>query len=209
MRRSLFGLLTVVAIAGLLLVPGCQVFQQSGTLNVLSINGGNTLRVDLLDYYKYFNKDDSEWVTLVQVNPDSVKVELQYAEIGAGLPTWRPYEALLKQVTVHFTSQHLTDNEVSYQDAKVQLAEAVPSDPAGKKITSLWITPISATWLATVFADYLGPEDDPDYIDLIDVADAKFTFSGYDSVADRDVSAASTIQVEFGNFYDDPTRFGK
>jgi hypothetical protein len=28
-------------------------------------------------------------------------------------------------------------------------------------------------------------------------------------VADRDLEATGTFQVEFGNFYDDPTRFGK
>ena len=102
MRRSLFGLLTVVAAAGLLLVAGCQVFEPVGSLRVVSINGGNALRSDIVDFMLYFDKVDSEFVVLYQYMPDSVPVVLQYVEIGPGLPTWTPYVADINKVVIKY-----------------------------------------------------------------------------------------------------------
>ena len=208
MRRSQFGLLIVVAAAGLLLAPGCQIIQPIGSLTVVSINGGNTLRSDLSDFYVYFDKVDSDYVTIFQVPPDSVKVDMQYAEIGAGLPTWRPYEAVITQASVKFTSKKIGENSPPYEVAKIGLREAIQSDPSGKKITTFFMTPISSSWKDKVFVDFRS-EDDPNLIETVDLADAVVTFTGYDSVANHNVSASGTFQVEFGNFYDDPSRFGK
>ncbi len=204
MRRTLFGLLTVVAVAGLLVMAGCE---RTGTLRVVSINNGNTLRVDLADFYQYMTPD-SDFVTLYQITPDSVKVELQYVEIGAGLPTWTPYEALINQATVKFTSKNLTDEPPPYEDVKIALSQSCVADRTGKTRTSFFMTPISAAWKQKVFVDFIDTED-PEFIDIVDLADAKITFSGYDSVANRAVQAVGTLPVEFGNFYDDPSRFGR
>jgi hypothetical protein len=208
MRRSQFGLLIVIAVAGLLIAPGCQVIQPIGSLTVVSINGGNTLRSDLSDFYVYFDKLDSDYVTLFEVEPDSVKVEMTYAEIGAGLPTWRTPVAIVTQASVKFTSKNISGEDVPYEVAKIGLREAIPSDPTGKKITTFYMTPISASWKDKVFADWRA-EDDPYQIDIVDLADAVVTFTGYDSVLNRQLSTSGTFQVEFGNIYDDPSRFGK
>jgi len=204
MRRSLIGLLTLVAIAGLV-TTSCQ---RSATLRVTSINGGTTLQSDLTDYYVYFDKVDSSDVILQQTNSDSVRVELQYVEIGAGLPTWTPYEALLNQATVSFKSKLATDQPPTYQNVIIPLTMAIPADASGKTKVSFWITPIPAAWKSFVFADYVSVED-PNQIDITDLAQATISFSGYDSVANREVKASGTFQVQFGNFFDDPTRFGK
>ena len=208
MRRSQFGLLIAIAAAGLLLAPGCQVLQPIGSLTVVSINGGNTLRSDLSDFYVYFDRVDSEYIRLFQVTPDSIKVEMTYAEIGAGLPTWRPGVAIVTQASVKFTSKNISGEAIPYEVAKIGLREAIPSDPGGKKITSFFMTPISSSWKQKVFADFTN-EDDEFYNDIVDLADGIITFTGYDSVANRQLSASGTFQVEFGNFYDDPSRFGK
>jgi hypothetical protein len=204
MRRSLLGLLTLVAIGSLLVMAGCE---RSGTLRVVSINNGNMLHVDIADFYQYMTPD-SEFVTLYQVTSDSVKVELEYVEIGAGLPTWTPYEALINQATVKFTSKNLTDEPPVYEDVKVTLAQACQADASGKKKTTFYMTLIPGAWKQKVFGDFIV-DDDPEFIDIIDLADAKITFSGYDSVANREVKAVGTLPVEFGNLYDDPRRFGK
>lgn len=204
MRRSLLGLLTVVAIASLLITAGCE---RSATLRVLSINGGNTLRVDLTDFYLYFDKVDSEFVTLVQVSPDSVQVVLQYVEIGAGLPTYTPYEALINKATVSFKSK-LAEEAPSYSPVTIPMQQSALADQSGKTKTTFWMTPIPAAWKSLVFAEFLN-EDDPYFNDIVDMAEGKIEFSGYDSVANREVKAAGMFQVEFGNFYDDPSRFGK
>jgi hypothetical protein len=208
MRRSQFGLLIAVAVAGLLLAPGCQLIQPIGSLTVVSINGGNTLRSDLTDFFQYFDKVDSDYVTVFQVPPDSTKVEMTYAEIGAGLPTWRTPTAIVTQASVKFSSKNISGEAVPYEVARIGLREAIPSDPTGKKITTFFMTPISASWKDKIFADFRN-EDDPYFIDLVDIADVTITFTGYDSVLNRDLSASGTFQVEFGNLYDDPSRFGK
>ncbi len=207
MRRSLLGLLTVLAAGSLLVMDGCQ---RDATLRVVSINSGKTLRSDLSDFYRYTIKedDDIEVITLYQVMPDSVEVVLQYVEIGAGMPTWTPYEALINQATVKFTSKNLTDEPPPYEDAKVTLTQACVADAEGKKMTTFYMTLISAAWKQKVFGDFID-EDDPEYMDIIDLADATVTFFGYDSVADREVKAVGKFQIEVGNFYDDPTRFGR
>jgi len=210
MRRSQFGLLIVVAVAGLVLAPGCQLFQPIGSLTVVSINGGNTLRSDLSDFYQYTitEDDETEVITLFQVVPDSLKVELQYVEIGAGLPLWRKPVAIITQASVKFTSKNISGEDIPYEVAKIGLRQAVPSDPEAKKVTTFFMSPISASWKQKIFADYTN-DDDPDYIDVVDLADVVVTFTGYDSVINRQLSAQGTFQVEFGNLYDDKSRFGK
>jgi len=209
MRRSLLGLLTVLAAGSLLVMAGCQ---RDATLRVASINNGNTLRSDLSDFYQYSitEDDETEVIILYQVMPDSLKVELQYVEIGAGLPTWTPYEAIINKATVKFKSRLTMDEPPPYKDAVAVLEQHVPSDPAGKKTTSFYFTPITAVWKQQVFGEAgVIEEDDPYFTDLIDLADATVTFTGYDPVSNRDVSATGTLQVEFGNLYDDPSRFGR
>ncbi len=208
MRRSQFGLLIVIAVAGLLVAPGCQVIEPIGSLTVVSINSGNTLRSDLNDFSRYFDTEDSAYIYFYQIMPDSTKVEMAYAEIGAGLPTWATPEAVVTQASVKFTSKNISGEAIPYEVAKIGLREVIPSDPSRKKITTFWMTPISASWKQKVFADFIN-EDDYNYVDIVDIADATITFTGRDEVINRDVSASGTFQVEFGNFYDDPTRFGK
>jgi len=204
MRRSLLGLLTLVAIAGLV-TTSCQ---REATLRVTSINGGSILRSDLSDFFVYFDKVDSENITLFQVNADSVKVELQYVEIGAGLPTWTPYEALINKATVTFKSKLATDQPPPYQTVTIPLTQSVVADATGKTKTTFWLTVLPSAWKTVVFADFRS-EDDPNQLDIVDDAEATITLSGYDSVANRTVQAAGLLQVEFGNLYDDSTRFGR
>jgi len=209
MRRSQFGLLIAVAAAGMLLAPGCQIIAPTPALRIVSIGGGRALRSDLSDFLMTFNKEDSVWETYYQVNPDSLQVELQYVEIGAGLPTVTPYDAVIKKVTVSkFKSSLPPDDAPPYENASLALEEHVPSDPTGKKTTTFWIAPFSVSWKEKVFADVMET-DDPYTIGTIDLASATITFSGHDPVANRDVAVDGTIQIEFGNFYDDPNRFGK
>jgi hypothetical protein len=88
------------------------------------------------------------------------------------------------------------------------MTQSALADQTGKNKTTFWMTPIPAAWKSTVFVDFMN-EDDPYFNDLVDMAEGTITFSGYDSVANREVKAAGSFQVEFGNFYDDPNRFGK
>ncbi|HTW92307.1 MAG TPA: hypothetical protein VMH22_11420 [bacterium] len=201
MRRSLLGLLTVVAITGLVLTSGCQ---RATELRVLSMNKGNLLRSDIADYYQYFDKVDSETVTLSEYPSDSVPVELQYMEIGAGLPTWTPYVALLNKATIKYVGT--TEAGYQYAPVNIPLSQSITADKTGKPVT-FYVTVASPNFKDTYFSDAVS--GDPNDIGLLDLVTATVTFSGYDSVAATQVSAVGLLQIQFGNFYDDPTKFGK
>jgi hypothetical protein len=200
MRRSLIGLLTVVAIAGLLITTGCE---RSNVLRVVQLNRGNSLQSDVADFFTYFDKVDSEWISVYQAAPDSIEVELQYVEIGAGLPTWTPYQASINRITVTYKS---ADPTITYDNAIIPMFMSVVADREGKKTRKFTTTVVPAWWKEKTFGDDVV--EPPDY-DLLDVVDATIKFSGYDSVSGRAVEASGKLSIEFGNFYDDPTSFGK
>jgi hypothetical protein len=200
MRRSLFGLLTVVAIAALLFTTGCE---RSSVLRVASINHGCLYQSDVADFYTYFDKIDSEWVTLVASPTDSVEIELQYVEIGAGLPTWTPFEAIVNKATIKYES---SDPTITYDPEVINMETYVMADQTNKKPTKFWMLFATPTWKEK----YFPPDDyDPTTGEIADNVKATFTFSGWDSVALRTVEAKGTLQIEFGNFYDDQSAFGK
>jgi hypothetical protein len=204
MRRSLFGLMTVVAVAGLLTMTGCE---RSGTLRVVSINGGNTLRSDIADFMVYFDKVDSDWVSTYQFMPDSVQVVMQYVEIGPGLPTWTPYVAGIYKAVISYTGS--SEDGIQYAPATIQLNQTVPADPSGKKTTQFYMNVVTGTFKQIAWEEFLQePPPNGDY-DIIDFVTAQVTFTGFDSVADREVKAVGKFQIEVGNLYDDLGRFGQ
>jgi hypothetical protein len=200
MRRSLIGLLTVVAVSALLFTTGCE---RSSVLRVVSINGGNSIQSDLADFFTYFDKVDSEWITITQSPADSVEIQMQYVEIGAGLPTWTPYEAIINKARIKYEGN---DPSAPYDEAVVNMTAYVMADQTNKKTTKFWMTVASSAWKAKY---YPSDDYDPTTVELEDNVKATITFSGWDSVALRTVEAKGTLQIEFGNFYDDPTKFGK
>jgi hypothetical protein len=203
MRRSLLGLLTLVTVAGLLSMTGCE---RSATLRVVSINNGMALRSDIADFMQYFDKEDSWYVTLYQYMPDSVPVVMQYVEIGAGLPTVTPYTASINRAVISYTKS--SEDAPDYTSATIPLSVTVPSDPTGKKTTTFHMNVVTATFKQTNWEEDVQ-EDDPYFTDIFDLISATATFYGYDSVADRELKAVGKFQIEVGNFYDDPSRFGK
>lgn len=206
MRRSLFGLLTLVAIAGLVVTTSCQ---RAAALRVVSMNHGLTLRSDIADFMIYFDKIDSSSVVTYQEMPDSVEVDLQYLQIGAGMPTWQPYEAFISKATVTITGS--TEAGVDYGAYKTQvipLTQMVVADPSATKSTKFYLDVVSGSFKYGVFdGDVLEPG--PDGYNFLDNATATIKFAGWDSVADEKIEAQGTLQIEFGNFYDDTTKFGK
>jgi hypothetical protein len=164
------------------------------------------LRSDIADYVTYVNKD-SEEIIMYQAEPDSVPVELQYVQIGAGLPTWTPYEALINKATIKYVGSTEAGIDYStYATVVYPLTEYVSADPTATKTTKFWLTAVSGTMKDAVFS---GSVTEPPEYNLIDLVTATVTFAGYDSVANQTVQAKGQFQIEFGNFYDDTTKFGK
>ena len=81
------------------------------------------------------------------------------------------------------------------------------SDPDGKKTTQFNLNVLTSTFKQTFWEEYM--DEDPYYYDLVDLVNAELTFSGHDSVANRDVKAVGRLQIQVGNLYDDVSRFGQ
>jgi len=199
MRRSLLGLVTLVAAASLLLVTGCELFQQSSVLRVASINRGVALKSDIADFAVWTDPEDPEAEPqyTYAIMADSAEIQMQYVEIGAGLPTWTPYEAIINKAEVRYKSQ--VDPEMVYDPAVIPMTQYVMADHTNKKITKFYATVVPAVWKTTYFEGEVSYP--PDY-GTIDVVEATVKFSGWDSVSLRTVEATGKLTIEFGNFPD-------
>ena len=202
MRRSLLGLLTVVAVAGLLIMAGCE---RSSVLRVVSVNHGRTLESDVADWGIWTDPMDPEATPelVYTVRADSAEIELQYVEIGAGLPTWTPFEAIINRATITYKSQ--MDPEIIYDPVVVPMTAYIMSDPTGKKTTK-FVTTVLPVWWKIQYFD--GDVSDPPDYDLLDVVEATIRFAGWDSVSLGNVEATGKLQIEIGNFYDNEHAFG-
>lgn len=200
MRRSLFGFLAILLAAGILITAGCE---RANVLRVVNLNDGKELMVDIADFYTYFDKIDSEWVSIYVHQPDTVQVELQYVDIGLGLPTWTPYQAIVNEVKISYKS---SIDGVTYDDAKVPMTQAIMSDREGKKTIKFQATLVPAWWKEKFFGDDVV--EPPEY-DLLDHIDATVRFTAIDSVSGRTVVGIGKLGMEVGNLYDDPGAIGK
>jgi hypothetical protein len=204
MRRSLLGLLTVVAVAGLLLVAGCE---RSSVLRVVQINGGHTVESDIADFAIWVDPtvpdSEQEKELVYAFAPDTAEVELQYVEIGAGLPVWTPFEAIINKAVFTYKSE---DPTVTYDPVTIPLTQAVMADQAGKKTKKWTMVVVPAWWKGNTFGDEV--QEPPEY-NMVDIVEATVKFSGWDSVSLRTVEATGKFQIEFGNFPDNQEAFGK
>jgi len=188
----------------LLLTTGCE---RSSVLRVVQINGGKTVFSDIADFGIWVDPtlpdSEQEPEVVYAFAPDTAEIELQYVEIGAGLPTWTPFEAVIHKATFTYKSG---DPTVTYDNAVIPLTQSIMTDREGKKTRKWTMVVVPAWWKSKSFGDDVS--EPPDY-DLIDVVDATVKFSGWDSVSLRTVEATGKFQVEFGNFPDDEQTFGK
>jgi hypothetical protein len=202
MRRSFFGLVAILVVS-LVLVTGCQ---RADSLRVIKVNQGGQLDVDIADW-ALFDGDpelpDSEKVaeSYYVFQSDTVSVELQYVEVGAGLPTWTPYEAIVTGASIKYKGA-----EDYGPDVKIPLSISVLSDREAKKTTKFTMTVVPAWWKEKYFGDAV--EAPPDY-NILDVVDATITFEGTDVVSGLDVEATGYLNMIVGNFYDDELTIGK
>jgi len=187
-------------VAGILVTAGCE---RANTLRVVQVNNGKELMSDIADFYKYYDKENEEWVTIYVFQPDTVEVELQYVDIGLGLPTWTPYQAVVNKATISYKS--FTEGVV-YDNVTVPLTQAVMSDREGKKTVTFHATVVQGWWKEKFFGDDVA--EPPDY-DILDHIDATIKFTAIDSVSGREVVGTGKLAIEIGNLYDDLGAIGK
>ncbi|MFO7675545.1 MAG: hypothetical protein R6X12_04430 [bacterium] len=206
MRRFAFALSVFAIVAGLLLTTGCQ---RDRSFRIVTINKGAPLMSDLIDFGEITIREpgeDPETYTISEVPSDIVDIELQYVEIGLGLPTWTPYVASVEKATISYTN--LTTGE-AYDVAIVSMSASVESDPEGKKTATAKLNIAPGEWKDKVFGDEAqsDPTDD-DYGPVAQVR-ATVTVEGYDYVSNKRVKAVKDCDITFGNFWDEPTRLGQ
>ncbi len=202
MRRTLFALAVFAAAA--LLLTACE--QRSNVLRVANINDGIPVYADIADWYLYIHGDpaepDSDWIAFF--NDDIADVEFQYVEIGAGLPTWTPYVATINSYTIWYRSS--ADTTVTYDSIVVPTTVVVPADREGKRTTKAKLMLVSGSWKQQFFRSRIGDEPN-DGDGFNDILQARIKFSGYDSVANRKITARANATIRVADFWDSPSSY--
>lgn len=206
MRRFASGLCLLILATGLLLTTGCQ---RDNSLRILSINGGQPLFSDLVDFGEITIREpgeDPEVYRISEVPTDVVEIQLQYVEIGLGLPTWTPYWASIERATITYLNMETGE---TYEAVQVGMNASIEAHPEGRRTERTYLTIAPGQWKARTFEEYLqtDPEDD----DYGPVAQVKATVrvEGFDYVSGNTVRASKDCDIIFGNFWDEPSRLGQ
>ena len=200
MRRSLFGLLALLALVSLAVMTGCD---RTQVLRVVTVNHGGVLDSDIADWWLYVDPVSKESVQVYSAIDDTVAVELQYVEVGPGLPSWTPYQAIANKATISYKS---ADPTVTYDNVTTPLSVSVMSDPTGRKVTKFGLTVVPLWWKEQYFD---GDVSDPTQTSIIDVVNATVKFTATDSISGKELQATGYLQIEFADFYDDPRSAGR
>jgi hypothetical protein len=202
MRRLASVLFGFAALAAIVFVgPGCD---RQNVLRITDINEGRMISADLADFGVYTDPTDpeAEPVLIQQTTGFSVPVELQYVEIGSGLPTWTPYQA-----TVH-TARVTYKNAAGEPRGQYTYAvnHAVVADREGKERHVAQFPLVPSEWLIEQYGDEIA--GDPEDIDIVETVEGILKITAVDSMTGREFEASANFSVEVGNFYDDPSSIG-
>jgi hypothetical protein len=208
MRRAVLGLLSFVAVFALLTTLSCQ---RSNSLRIVSVNADKTSGIvycDLGDYGVFRDPTDPEaepeWI--VAIGDELAEVELQYVEIGPGLPTWTPYQAHISKCKVKYTFV-AGEDPGPIPDVNLPVKMTVMSDPTGEKTATGIINVLPAVWKEEYWGSPPGePETDPTELTILR---ATITLEGTDDATGKAVRAVNDVQLKVGNFWDDPSRIGQ
>ena len=187
MRRSLFALLTVIALVSLGVMTGCD---RTQTLRVVTVNHGALYDCDIADWWLYVDPLTKDSEEVYSMYDDTVAVELQYVEIGPGLPTWTPYQAIVNKATITYKS---SDPTITYDNATEPLSVSVPADQTGKKLTKFQLAVVS----------------DPTTNNILDVVNATIKVTATDSISGKECQGTGYLQIEIADFADDARVLGR
>ena len=204
MRRFVLVLGLVLAGAGVLLFSGCS--QPNNVLRVASINAGMPVKCDIADWALFNDPQipDSEedFNYIYEIPNDAVEIEFQYVQVGAGLPTVTPYHALITEYTITYE-----EGSQSYSEATIPTWIDVPADYTAKNSTKVTLALATSWWKLQSFGDDIGDAPSEETTP-IDVVLANIEFSAVDSVLGKPITAKAAIQMQFGDFYDNPQQIG-
>lgn len=207
MRRLVFGFPFLLAAAGLLFFSSCA--DQDNVFRVASMNRGMPIDCDIADWMVWNDPtipDSEEDVSFIYaIHDDTAEVEFQYVAIGAGLPTWTPYTAEVRQYTITYAT---LDTSKKYNSVTIPTSLTVPADREAKKSTTASVVVAPDWWKQQYFGDDISDSPNVDF-EILDVVRTTVQFSAVDPVSGRTLTATGTIELRFADFYDDPQRFGQ
>ncbi len=209
MRRNVFGLLTLIAALGLTLAVSCQ---RDHALRILGINDGQPVMSDIVDFGLIIERiEDEVDTTQIAVIPDDiVTVDIQYVEIGLGLPTWTPYTAQINKITVDYVDAGVIPGEVvQYSSTTLPADITVQSDVDVKKFTTAEFTIAPSLWKEYHFGDEAQDEWNEDEYGVVAHLSARVTVEAVDLASNKEVEAEAETEIIIGNFWDDPDRLGQ
>lgn len=210
MRRAVSGLLTFVALLALVPMLSCfqlQLGENDNPLRIMSVNGDGIVMADIGDYGIFRDPTDPEgepeWVS--GCNDVIVPVVMQYVEIGSGYQTWTPYVAKITKARIKYT--YVSGENVELPDVNLPVNFSIKSDPSGQKTFTGNVNVMPAIWLIEHFGGPGGspPED----ITELSVYRATLTLEGVDESSGKALRAVADIQINVGDYWDDPSRLGQ
>ena len=200
MRRSLFALLTVLALVSLGAMTGCD---RTQVLRVVTVNHGALFDSDIADWWLYVDPLTKDSEEVYSMYDDTVAVELQYVEVGPGLPTWTPYQAIVNKATITYKS---SDPTITYDNATEPLSVSVPADQTGKKLTKFQLAVVPLWWKEKFFD---GDVSDPTTNNILDVVNATIKVTATDSISGKECQGTGYLQIEIADFADDARVLGR
>lgn len=203
MRRpayGLFGLLALVAVV--ILGAGCA---QESVLRIVSVNENLPINADLVDFGTVPDPEPGEPpIEVQQTVGQNAEIELQYVEIGNGLPTLYGYQAMVYAGKITYKSA-LTGEDLGR--VTMPMTIAVLADPSGRRTVRTNAQLVPATWLIEHYGDAID-DASPDEFTVEDDVDATLTIQAVDSTSGRNLEAIAKFRIVVGNFYDDPSSLG-
>lgn len=204
MRRAVL-VLSVIAVAVLMLpAVSCQ---RENSLRIIRLEPKGPLFSDIVDWGTFTDPTDPEaepeWISSTPT--DYVTLELQYVEMGLGLPTWTPYQAHITRVAVTYNAPTGTPPEEWEGSQTVYSTNIVVSaDPEGRNTTEADILLIPAAWKEQHF-----DAGDPEEYGPEGIVIANVQLDGIDDVSKKTIRATNAITVEIGNWWDELSRLGQ
>ncbi|MEO0075249.1 MAG: hypothetical protein ABIK31_03980 [candidate division WOR-3 bacterium] len=189
---------------GILLSLACERHTSQNALQIVSINQGRDLNVDIADWARLPDPEDPEDTILVALMHDyAIPVQVRYVEVGLGLPTYpTPYTARITDYKVTF--RHQSKPQWTFTAVNGATNMVIPADPNGRSSVTNNLTVIPGVWLRSNFNDSLEGRE-PNTL-WCGVLKATLILSGYEELTQEPITDTAYFSINISDSYDDPTR---
>ncbi len=202
MRRFVCGPLLAFFV---LLVAGCQ---RDNALRIVAVTPQGATFGDITDFTTWTDPTEPqpEPKLIPYTTSDIVEIELQYVEIGLGLPTWTPYQAHIKKIELTYRDVSSVPPLVfDPQKVIINTDIVVPADVKGIKTAKATFPIVTGQWKEK----NLEVADDPTETGGNVTVRVSIKVSGNDDASGKPIEAQTEFTVNFGNYWDDPSTIGQ